>query len=266
MSVQSRLDLLSEYETIKSPLMTFGKGSSLKMIVDLGNKDQSGNKKRAYEEFRFKSNKYNNYDFLVSGIIKFNQFLSLEYPNPDRNSNLNTKTIQIRDYSIDGVLKNMIDFDNNIMQAFKIGKNGDLFLISDRVIKVVSYPSSNSSIEFSQDIYEDENGKDIGVRLGFNEEFWVTVRMSTTWKKFLYIIRKCDLFGWGLQMIQVYLNMLSGTAVTELGTGDYNSTSRYSQYWQEDPDDIANSENSVNIKQTTKYLTNEEKKNRFFDS
>ena len=264
MLIQNRLDLLSEYESIKSPLMNLNRDIVLKMIVDLGSKDQNGNKKRAYEEFRYKSNKYNNYEYLISGIMKFNSYLVIEYPNQDTTSNIKIKNIQIRDFAIDGLLKNMIDFDNKIMEAFRIGKNNELRLLSDKVIKIKSYPMSNSCIEFSQDIFEDNNGKDIGVRIGLNEEYWFTIRMSTTWKRFIYLLRTCDLYGWGLNMIQIYLSNLAGTAISELGTGTYNSASRYVQYWEEDPDDIINRADSVNIKRSKK-VNNEERKKSFFD-
>lgn len=265
MLVQSRLDFLSEYESIKSPIMILNNKTSLKLIVDVGSKDKNGNKKRAYEEFRYKSNKYDNYDYLISGNIKFNSYLAIEYPNVDQTSNIQTKNIQIRDFAIDGLLKNMYDFDNHILEAYKVGKNGELKLLSDKVIKVKSYPMSNSVIEFSQDILEDDNGnKDVGVRIGLNNEYWFTIRMSTTWKKFIYFMRTCDLFGWGLSALQVYLTGLPGTAISELGNGTYNSASKYVQYWQEDPDDIVNRPDAVGVKRN-KIVTREEKKRSFFD-
>ena len=64
---RERLNLLFELENIKSPLMQYiAPGVGIKVIADLGSKDQNGNKRRFYEETVYKSSKYHNTDELVS--------------------------------------------------------------------------------------------------------------------------------------------------------------------------------------------------------
>lgn len=263
MSEQGKLNLISEYETLKITIMNFGRDVKLKLIIDFSNKDQNGNKKRMYEEFRYTSNKYQNMDHLISGTMNFTAHLALEYPNQNKMSGMRSSVIFIRDYAIDGLLYKMQEFDNQILNAF-MDKKGELVLNSGKVITVVSYPSMNSPIEFSQDIYEDaEHNKDVGVRIGLNNEYWFTIRMSTTWKKFLYYIKHCDLFGWASYYVTMYTNALLGSAVNEMGSGQYTSANRYSQFW-EDPEDIVNRSDSVGINKS-KPITKEEKKKSFFD-
>ena len=63
-------------------------------------------------------------------------------------------------------------------------------------------------------------------------------------------------------MIQSYMSLLPGMAVSKLGDRNYSSTARYAPYW-EDPDDIINQPDSVGVNKS-KPVTKEEKKKSFF--
>jgi len=262
--MKEQLALLSEYETIKSNVMFFSMDTILKFIVDFGFKDKNGSKKRAFEEFRYASTKYNNYDHLISSSIRFNPYLSIEYPNVNKNDKMKSHVMYLYPYSIEGLLDTMERFESSYISAFVQDKNGELMMKSSNVKTLVSKPSVYSTIDFTQDIYIDkDNNKDLGVRIGFNEEYYITVRYSTTFKAFKYYLRTCDLYGWGMSCIASYLNQLPGMAVSELDNGNYSSSSKYIPYW-EDPDDIANNPESIKVNRT-KPVTKAERQKSFFD-
>ena len=103
----------------------------------------------------------------------------------------------------------------------------------------------------------------MGVRITINDEYSTIVSAETTWPEFVYKISRCDLTMLGFQMIQSYMALLPGMAVTEMGSNTYSSASRYRPYWNEDPDEIINKPNAVKVNRT-KPITNEEKKKSFF--
>ena len=111
---RERLNLLFELENIKSPLMQYiAPGVGIKVIADLGSKDQNGNKRRFYEETVYKSSKYHNTDELVSANFRVNAYLALEYPNPQyqEGSNLmRSKVLFIRAYAMDDIIAKMKEF------------------------------------------------------------------------------------------------------------------------------------------------------------
>ena len=102
----------------------------------------------------------------------------------------------------------------------------------------------------------------MGVRLTINEEFSTVLSAETTWPELVYRISRCDLTMLGFQMIQSYMSLLPGMAVSKLGDRNYSSTARYAPYW-EDPDDIINQPDSVGVNKS-KPVTKEEKKKSFF--
>lgn len=264
---REKLDLLFKMENIKAQFMPYmAPGVSIKIVTDLGSKDQNGNKKRFYEETIYKSSKYRNVDELVSASFRVNSYLALEYPNPQyrEGSNLmRSKVLFIRAYAMDDVIAKMKEFNDELAKSYGM-KNGRLYVLADRAKSVTVYPSTSSSLTFSTDIYENKNMniQEMGVRLTINEEFSTVLSAETTWPELLYRMSRCDLTMLALQMIQSYMAILPGMAVSRLGEGNYSSTSRYAPYW-EDPDDIANRPESVHIGRT-KPITREEKKKSFF--
>lgn len=259
-----KLNILSEWETVKGTIMYFSSDCILKHIIEFGSKDKSGNKKRSFEEFRYKSNKYKNYDHLITSSIKFKSYLCIEYPNLDRNDNMRNHILNLYSYSIEGLIDSIDRFEKNYIEAFAQDKDKELILKTPKITPITSHVSPYAKIEFSQDIFIDKDkNKDLGVRLGFNEEYYFTIRYSTTWKEFKYYIRTCDLYGWGISSLSSYLGDLPGTAVTDIDTGIYQSANKYSPVW-EDPDDIVNNEESIKIVKS-KPLTREERKKSFFD-
>ena len=259
---KERLNLLFEMESIKSHLTYIAPGVSLKAIANLGCKDQNGNKRRFYEETRFKSSKYKNTEYLVSANFNVDCYLLLEYPNPKFNEyddSFKSKGIMIRAYAIDDVADRMREFNKNLINCFGMN-NGTLYINSGNARDMVVYPTLYSTISFMPDIYECDNRREMGVRLTFNNEFSVVISAETVWPELVYRISRCDLTIMGFQMIQSYMSLLPGMAVTEYG-GTSNTTSRYAPYW-EDPDDIINRPEAVKI---TPRQTDEQKKKRFFD-
>ena len=264
---QKRLDLLFEMETIKAPFVSYiAPGVSLKIVVDLGLKDQNGNKKRFYEETRYASDKYKNVDHLISSSFRINCYLVLEYPNPDYVEGSNTlknHVLFIKAYAMDDISEKMREFNTNLTKCFGV-KNNKLYIKSSLVKEVTVYPSMNSSLSFKPDIYDSpfNNRTEMGVRLTINDEFSTIISAETIWPELLYKITRCDLMMLGFQMIQSYMSLLPGMAISEIGSNQYMSSSRYCPYWNEDPEEIANRPESIEIK-NSKYKTIENKKNFF---
>ena len=102
----------------------------------------------------------------------------------------------------------------------------------------------------------------VKVRLTLNDEYSTIISAETTWPELVYRITKCDLTLLGFQMIQSYLSLLPGMAVSELNS-EYKSSSRYTPYYNEDPDEIINRPDAIKIN-NSKYKSNEEKKKSFF--
>lgn len=264
---RERLNLLFELENIKSPLMQYiAPGVGIKVIADLGSKDQNGNKRRFYEETIYKSSKYHNTDELVSANFRVNAYLALEYPNPQyqEGSNLmRSKVLFIRAYAMDDIIAKMKEFNDGYAKCYGM-KNGRLYVLADKAKSVTVYPSANSVLTFSTDIFENRANEtlEMGVRLTINEEFSTVLSAETTWPELVYRISRCDLTMLGFQMIQSYMSLLPGMAVSKLGDRNYSSTARYAPYW-EDPDDIINQPGSVGVNKS-KPVTKEEKKKSFF--
>lgn len=265
---QERLDLLFEMETIKSPLMSYiAPGVSLKIVTELGAKDPNGNKKRFYEETRYPSNKYKNTDHLISSSFRINSYLILEYPNPQytEGSNLiRSHVLFIRAYALDDLSEKIKEFNKSLSKCFGI-KNNAIHLKAAVVKETIAYPSMSSSISFKPDIYESpfENKLEMGVRLTINDEFSTIISAETTWPEFVYKITHCDLMTLGFQMVQAYMSLLPGMAVSNINSGKYTSASRYRPYWGEDPEDIANRPESIKIKSKV-FSNNYEVKKSFF--
>ena len=264
---RERLNLLFELENIKTPLMQYvAPGVGIKVIADLGSKDQNGNKKRFYEETVYRSSKYHNTNELMSASFRVNAYLALEYPNPqyqDGSNMMRSKVLFIRAYAMDDVIAKMKEFNEGYAKCYGV-KNGRLYVLADKAKSVTVYPSSTSVLTFSTDIFENRATEtlEMGVRLTINEEFSTVLSAETTWPELVYRISRCDLTMLGLQMIQSYMSLLPGMAVSKLGDGNYSATSRYTPYW-EDPDDIINQPDSVGVSRN-KPITKEEKKKSFF--
>lgn len=266
---KERLDLLFKMDAIKAPLMQYiAPGVNIKVIADLGSKDQNGNKRRFYEETVYRSSKYHNTDELVSANFRVNAYLALEYPNPqyqDGSNMMKNRVLFIRAYAMDDIVSAMKQFNEGYAKCYGV-KNGKLYVLADKAKSVTVYPSSNSVITFSTDIFENKSGEvvEMGVRVTINEEFSTVLSAETTWPELVYRMSRCDLTMLGFQMIQSYIAMLPGMAVSRMGDGNYSSTARYAPFW-EDPDDIANRPESVGVTRS-KPTTHEEKKKSFFSS
>ena len=80
---REKLDLLFKMENIKAQFMPYmAPGVSMKIVTDLGGKDQNGNKKRFDEESVYRRSEYRNVGELVTASVRVNSYLALEYPNP----------------------------------------------------------------------------------------------------------------------------------------------------------------------------------------
>ena len=266
---RERLDLLFKMDAVKAYFMPYiAPGVNLKIVTDLGHKDQNGNKKRFYEETLYKSSKYKNTDELVSATYRINSFLVLEYPNPsyqNGNGGMKNKTLFIKAYALDDLVATMKATNEILPRCFHT-KDGKMILLSDRIKSFSTYPNMNSVITFTPDLYHNSNTQfdEIGVRIEVNEEYAFTISAENIWPELMYRISKCDLTMLGFQMIQCYMAMLPGMAVSRLGDRNYSSASRYTPYW-EDPDDIVNQSSSVGFG-NTKSISEEDKKKSFFSN
>ena len=273
---RKRLDLLFELDTIKAPLMQYiAPKVSLKVVVDLGAKDINGNKRRFYEEIRYKSDKYNNIDHLISANFRINTYLVLEYPNPKYNPNIDTGEMKnsgiiLRGYSIDELVTKMKYFNDKILNhCFGRNDKGEIIIFSDKARMMNIYignMSNGSWIKLMPAIYyyNDEIGNrrgTSGVTLDLNGEYQFTIDTDSTWMELIYRLSHCDLTMLGFQMIQPFMSLLPGNAVSEIGA-KYDPSARYTPYYSvEDPDDICNSSDSVMVRESKN--SNESKKHIF---
>lgn len=262
-----RLDLLFKMDVIKAYLMPYiAPGVNLKVVTDLGYKDQNGNKRRFYEETLYKSSKYKNTDELMSATYRVNSYLALEYPNPQYQQGSNmmkNHVLFIRAFALEDLTATMREADALISKCFKI-KDGNAYIFSDKVRTITTYPSSTSVISFTPDICfnKSKEKQEMGMRVTLNEEFSMVLSAETTWPEFIYRIARCDLTMLSFQMIQSYMAMLPGMAVSRLGDTSYSATKGYAPYWDDDPDDIVNRPDSVRV--NGRPTTQEEKKKSFF--
>lgn len=176
---------------------------------------------------------------------------------------MRSKVLFIRAYAMDDIIAKMKEFNDGYAKCYGM-KNGRLYVLADKAKSVTVYPSANSVLTFSTDIFENRANEtlEMGVRLTINEEFSTVLSAETTWPELVYRISRCDLTMLGFQMIQSYMSLLPGMAVSKLGDRNYSSTARYAPYW-EDPDDIINQPDSVGVNKS-KPVTKEEKKKSFF--
>jgi hypothetical protein len=251
--------LLFEYERISDHVMDFGCGVSLKLVADLGFKDSSNHKRRAYEEYRYKNtSKYDNTDYLISASRRAEYYLKIEYPTNMKNGGLRKNNILIKPYSMLGFVGILEEFDKTLFGPYKQKKNGDVYLIEDKIKTIRSSPTPNSLIEFSHGMYTTYDEKlDYGVNIGLNEEYYFTIRSTTTWKQFYYYMSKCDLYLWGSMLLGPYITKLITGAVSDIG-GAYSGTKRYEVTFEPEPED------TVKISKT-KPLTKQDKIKSFFD-
>lgn len=266
---KERLNLLFELDNIKSYLVPYiAPGVNLKVVADLSWKDPQGNKHRFYNEIRYRSDKYKNVDHLISASYKLNTYLFFEYPNPNYSKDhtgdeLRSNGIYINGYAIDDIVNNMKYFNSKVLNRCFGISNNDIIIYSDKVksVEIFSNPYTGSSIEVTPDVYvHSQYGKCPGVRFTMNKEYSFIVDADNTWLEIIYRLSRCDLTMLGFQMIQSFLSMLPGNAVSDIESGGYKGSSRYAPYY-EDPDDICNSNESVSIKQSKN--TNAYKKHIF---
>lgn len=269
---RKRLNLLFELENIKASLMCIAPRVNLKAVTDLSYKDQEGKKRRFYEEVRYRSDKYKNTDHLITASFHLNTYLMIDYPNPrytPDNGELKNAIITIRGYNLDELVTKMKLFNDRILNHCFGERNGEYIIYSDkaRSLNVVIYQyrdRKNDMITFTPDIYSfgtEKKDKIPGVMITFNNEYQCIVDVDSTWMELIYRLSHCDLNTLGFQMIQPFIGLLPGNAVSDIG-GNYNATSRYSPYYAvEDPDDIANAENSVTVNPSKR--SNEYKKHIF---
>lgn len=263
---QQRLEYLFEIEAIKCPLMGYiAPGVNLKLVTELGYKDQNGNKRRYYEEYKYPSQKYNNTRNLISANFRLNSYLVLEYPNNNQMSNMRNSIVVIKAYAMDDLIEKMKLFNSFFFKCYAI-KNNEICLLSDKVKEIESYLSFNTSISFTPDIYVNNSAgrNEMGVRITINKnEYSFIISGETTWPELVYRISRCDLTLYGMVMAQSYLGYLPGMAVSTIGDNNYSSAARYAPSF-EDPDDIVNKPESVGFNNSRfNRNNNEENKKKF---
>lgn len=269
---RKRLELLFELDNIKSSLMMIAPKVNLKAVTDLSYKDSDGRKRRFYEEIRYRSNKYKNTEYLISASYHLNSYLMIDYPNPKYtpdNGEKKTSIITIRGYILDELTTKMKLFNDRILNHCFGQKDNEFIIYSDKArsltVTINQYgEKKNDTITFVPDIFyfgSEKKDQLPGVTLIFNNEYKCTIDVDSTWLELIYRLNHCDLNTLGFQMIQPFIGLLPGNAVTDIG-GNYNLTSRYAPYYAvEDPDDIANAENSVTVNPSKR--SNEYKKHIF---
>lgn len=255
------IPVFHQYDKISDNLLFFGGNVYLKMIVDLSNKNSLGAKVPSLNEYKVPSDKYTNTEYIISAKRKFKYYLVIEYPNPEPDSGIKTKSIPIYTYSILGLLDKMKEFDKTIEKAFAYKKD-KLILLSDNVCSVQSYPSYNNVIEFTHDIYYrgiDHDIPDIGVKMILNNEYDIVFPANTTWKSFLYLIKTSDLYGWASSLVSGYMSNMTGQNVIDISSGEVSSYDRHK------PSEVDKEVKTNTSIKRTKPITEKEKKRSFFD-
>lgn len=256
---KKRLAYLFELENIKTTIIPYlGPGVSLKAITNLSYKDSKGNKRRFYEETRYRSDKYNNTDYLIAASYRLSTYLVLEYPNPKYNMyDTNSKEMRftdivIRGYMLDELVYKMKLFNDKIINHCFGAKNDEAIIYSDKARSItMSFNRNKDIILLSPSLYEDKCSDDHamlpGVSMTLNNEYKIVMDADTTWLELIYRLEKCDLTLLGFQMIQPFANLLPGNAIMD---GRNSSIQPYKPYYVEDPDDIVNTANSVSVKES----------------
>ena len=258
--------VLFEYERITDTILELGLGCSLKIVADLGFKDKDENKTRAYNEYEYPSSKYRNLDYLVTAMRNTSFSLRFDYPNTNENDVIKKKTIYIYPYAIFGLKKIIQDFDNIVFQPYNLDNKGKIHIIANKVKTMRSFPVKGCMISFSHEIYETKEGDyDYGVKIMFNDEYFVIVRTTTTWKSLVYYISTCDLYTWGSTLVTPYITKLVGNSVST--SGNFNNTKHYTKEvtYEPDPEDIAEAKNLLSKNQHNKPITKDERFKSFFD-
>ena len=256
-----------EIERFTDLLLFFGNRASLKLVVDIGDADERKNKKRFYNEYRYRSTKYNNVMNLITANRKFTPYLVLEYPLEGNNNGYegrNSENLYLKYYSIEGLYKAMCTFDSHLMDPYyRDSKTNELKMDSKKIVKVRSVPSENNTIDFSNGIFIDYNEDRVpGVVVTVNEKSTFTISAFKSWKSWLYIMRTCDLYGWGSTLVSTLTSKLVGNAVSDIGDGGYNGTKHY----QYPITDIDTEDIGCTIKNSmTQATTKKEKEKGFFD-
>lgn len=257
--------LLFEYERISDSLINFGHKCELKLVLDLGKSDKNNNKLRPFQEYRYKSGKYNNCGELVTATRNYSCYACIEYTTDDSRNG----KVFIPPFSILGLRDKMTEFDRKMPEVYRYDEKKEEYKLVTSLIEnhsMYSSPTKHTSIECIPDAIQDQNGKytDMGVKLVLNGEKEVIINYTTLWKSLLLFIMTCDLYGYGISMMNWYCQQLQGNALNEIGNGNYNGNRSYSRGYGADPNDIAESK-SINFNRS-KPVTKEEKRNDFFNS
>lgn len=237
-----------DYETISDTLLNLGQGFTLKMCVNLGNKNKDSERQPMSAEYLYRTKKYVNKDMVVSVKRKFFPYLSIEYK--DDSEMLGKGMVQITHYTILG-FRNVVQIVNSkLNQAFAI-KNQKLIIVSSNTFEEVSV-LSNHAIKFKPIIisYQDQTST-TGVRLEINDNVFLDMTIEV-WNAFLYYILTADLYGWAASIVSGYTSDSIGT-----GVSDMRSISKNPTLGEEIPDSTGFGK--------TKPLTKEEKRKSFFD-
>lgn len=259
-----RAAVLFEIVRVQDTILTLGKKCSLRVCVDFGFGDQAGNKIRSYQEYRYPSKEYKNTDHSITVNRKCEPFILFTYPSQKDGIDITGK-FYIRPYSMRGLIEKMKEFDSKLYGAFFFDKNEECQIKSSKITPIESHPVKNEVIEFSQDLYVTDSDREPGVRIGFNNEYWITIKASTAWQTIMYFFEKFDLFGYSIEMMNWYSNILLGNSVEDVGSGNFSSSRSYSRHFEADPDDILEAEETVKVVRK-KPLTDSEKEKSFFDA
>jgi hypothetical protein len=239
--------IFDDYETISDLLLNLGQGFSLRMCVNLGDKNKENEKQPISNEYLYRTNKYVNKDKVVSVKRKFFPYIAIEYK--DESELFGKGMAKITHYDILGFRSKVLLVDTKLEGTFAI-KNKKIFIPSEHNFSIQSMLSDHL-ITFRPTIvsYQDATASP-GVRLEMNDKLYVDIQIKT-WKAFVYYIVTADLYGWAASIVSGY------TSVGD-GLSDMRSISKDPTIGETIPDGIGFGK--------TKPLTQEEKRRSFFDN
>lgn len=220
---------------------------SISLYIDLSGSTKDGERLPMVKEYVYKSN-YNNMEHAITIKRRFIPYIGIDYP--DEGEMFNNGQIRIYYSSIIGIRDKMRAVEKSLSKSFT-KKGGVLYVTSP--FEITTYPSPTTSIRFIPVVITDENNKQFpGLNLLLNCRYSLNISIER-FEGFRYLMETCDLYGWASTFLSSYTGDLLGTKPLSVGNSSFKI-----------PED--DSAEGVNGFTNTKPISNEEKKNNFFNS
>lgn len=209
-------------EKIETVILRPSSNFRIKNVVTFGSRNEIGGRKDAFYENSYKSNKYNNLDYVSSNTLETQDYLVFEYNEYDAETKKRKKEEIFISYPHIYELKNLIEsvYTEYLEgQVFKTNDEGILYISNEyedyfEKIKLIN----NKNIGLLFDVLEnyDENLQTVsyeeGITFVFNDEDY---RTTISMDSFYYIYRFVNEFN----LLQSSQNLILLSFMNEIANG-----------------------------------------------